>query len=291
MTLYDEYHIKIENLITNSLSISPNNKMNVLRFDNLPKHGGYMQYYFTKNINNIHFDELEKRSNIILDFEKINESYNISTENKTVDIIKLHNDGQQLISEIIPKVYQLIKDNPNIYQAKLVELSGFTKDTLKDNNRTMVTIFDIMIHQGMITKYKESKNTYFNCLKEKEYKTFDYVEYKNAKSKYEAEFADYLKKQKMPFKQQVTLQGCKYKKLLPFDFVVNVNGTELYIEIDGRQHYEFTPYFHKTIEDFNLQQIRDKIKDNFAKEKDLNFLRIRYDQDMINVFEEKCKEL
>lgn len=110
-------------------------------------------------------------------------------------------------------------------------------------------------------------------------------------SRLEAEFAGILQQLDLDFEQQVKFKECHYKKSLPFDFMVKFNnGSSLLVEVDGKQHYEHIPYFHKTVEDFKLQQKRDSIKDQFVVDYEMDFLRIRYD-DMRVVFENKLKEL
>ncbi len=72
MTIHDKYYDKIEELIAKSLSISPNNKTNVLKFDNLKKHSNYIQYYAAKNMDFVDMDEIESRkSNLLIDKDNI----------------------------------------------------------------------------------------------------------------------------------------------------------------------------------------------------------------------------
>lgn len=302
MTLFDKYYSKQEKLIENSLSICPNNKKNVIRFDNLKKRSGYMQFFIAKNIDEIHFDDLERRSSLYLLEENPTKDYydNISTVDKNKNIKKLHDKGQILLSEIISDTYSLVRQNRDKYQSQLVELAGYTKENLNDNNFAFVTIFDIMQNQGMINKvdkyghYKIGRggNTYLRCIEEKPYIPFSFIETGRSGSKLEAELADYLRKENIDFEQQVTFKGCCYRRPLPFDFNVKFsNGDELLIEIDGRQHYEYIKYFHPTIADFKLQQKRDRIKDKYAAEHDVEFLRIRYDENIVKKFNNKIIEM
>ncbi len=127
----------------------------------------------------------------------------------------------------------------------------------------MVTIFDIMNDQKIIKKYKLNNHTFFTCLENKEYIQVPYIDSKKSMSKNESLFAEYLKKKCYSFRQQVKVPGCKYINDLPFDFLVIIDDIEIYVEIDGKQHYVWIPYFHKLEEDFQLQQKRDRIKDKF----------------------------
>lgn len=286
MSIYDKYNSRLEDLIGTSLAINPNTKKRVICLDNLQSQTGYMQYYVAKNMDGIHFDHhqsslLEKnKSNLHLtENTNIVEYYNsMDNDKKNKQLIKLHNDGQELIGEIVHDAYKLVKENPNLYQAQLAELSGFSKKILDDNNRTFVTIFDIMREQNMLKKVKVGSKSYYKCIGYKPYKPSAY-KLSRGYSKLEAKFCDLIKSLGINFQQQVIFADCKYKKCLPFDFLLIFdNGDELLVEIDGRQHYEHIPYFHPTIKDFELQQKRDKIKNKFAREYDINFLRIRYDE-------------
>jgi hypothetical protein len=52
--------------------------------------------------------------------------------------------------------------------------------------------------------------------------------------------------------------------------------TGVIFEYDGRQHFEFIPYFHKTEEKFNSQIFRDKEKNLFCKNNNIKLVRIPY---------------
>lgn len=67
---------------------------------------------------------------------------------------------------------------------------------------------------------------------------------------------------------------CKNIRSLPFDFYLPDDN--LLIEFDGRQHFEPLEIFGG-VERFQQQQINDEIKTNFALEKQIPLLRIRYD--------------
>lgn len=60
--------------------------------------------------------------------------------------------------------------------------------------------------------------------------------------------------------EEIELPGTKLdmKKNLYADFYIP--GMKLIIEIHGRQHYEFTPFFHKNIYDFYNSKKRDRRK-------------------------------
>jgi very-short-patch-repair endonuclease len=69
----------------------------------------------------------------------------------------------------------------------------------------------------------------------------------------------------------------------------------LAIEVDGKQHYQYTPYFHRNgPEDFEKQKERDKKKNKLCKESGITLLRYRVDQldvdDIIVDIEEHMEE-
>lgn len=91
-------------------------------------------------------------------------------------------------------------------------------------------------------------------------------------SKGEMEITKFLKKYNIKFISQYKFEDCKYKYLLSFDFYLPEYN--ICIEYDGIQHYEFNSHFHKNINNFKEQQLRDKIKDNYCFVKKIKLLRI-----------------
>lgn len=83
----------------------------------------------------------------------------------------------------------------------------------------------------------------------------------------------YLKENNIEFKQEYKFNDCRYKLPLPFDFYIpNYN---LCIEYDGEQHYKANDFFGGE-KSFKDTQIRDKIKNNYCKDNNINLLRIPY---------------
>jgi len=89
-------------------------------------------------------------------------------------------------------------------------------------------------------------------------------------SKGEKQIADYLNKQNIKYVNEKTFKGLKYKGSLRYDFYLPDYNT--LIEFDGIQHFKQIPFF----EDLKTLQIKDGIKTNFAKEKDIKLYRIKY---------------
>lgn len=89
----------------------------------------------------------------------------------------------------------------------------------------------------------------------------------------------YLEDNKIPFVTQYNTLKCvnpKTNNILPYDF--EISNKKIIIEVQGKQHIEFTPHFHKTINDFYYQQYKDKIKKDFALKNGYTFLEIFYNQ-------------
>lgn len=94
-------------------------------------------------------------------------------------------------------------------------------------------------------------------------------------SKGEREIAYLLDKNNINYKRQHTFEGCKNKKLLPFDFFIPL--LNICIEYDGRQHFEAIDVFGGE-EALRYIQHNDEIKTDYCKENNIKLIRIRYDE-------------
>lgn len=64
----------------------------------------------------------------------------------------------------------------------------------------------------------------------------------------------------------------------------------LFIEIDGGQHIRYIPgKFHRSMEDFDRQLMRDSLKEQFARKNNFKLIRIFEDDMPLTV--EKCRTL
>jgi hypothetical protein len=75
------------------------------------------------------------------------------------------------------------------------------------------------------------------------------------------------------------------------DFFVKHNNKQYFIEYDGKQHFEFLPFFHKEDEGFFKQQRRDKVLNDFCDlhSDKITLLRFKYDsmkEDIIKILNE-----
>lgn len=86
------------------------------------------------------------------------------------------------------------------------------------------------------------------------------------------------------FIQQKTFEGCIHIKALQFDFYLP--DYNLCIEYDGKQHYKPVKFFGG-YEGFRDTVIKDVIKNEYCEVNNINLLRIRYDQDIVEVLENK----
>lgn len=83
------------------------------------------------------------------------------------------------------------------------------------------------------------------------------------------------------YKEQETYKGLFFKskknELISDGTVYDKSGNLLFvIEYDGIQHYEYRPFFHKTEDDFEEQKVKDYLKDEYCKNKNIYLLRVPY---------------
>lgn len=98
------------------------------------------------------------------------------------------------------------------------------------------------------------------------------------RSSWERIIKNYLQENCIPFREQVRFDDCKYKYKLSFDFgVYDSNGGLLFlIEYDGQQHTGAIDFFGGS-EAYKETKIRDNIKTQYCKDKNIKLLRIRHD--------------
>lgn len=93
-------------------------------------------------------------------------------------------------------------------------------------------------------------------------------------SKGEKEIMDWLSKNNIEYKHNNLIQ-IDNLNVRP-DFIIN----NIYIEYNGKQHYEFSKLFHKTELGFLKQQYRDQKLREYCKENNIKLVEIRYDQNV-----------
>lgn len=90
-------------------------------------------------------------------------------------------------------------------------------------------------------------------------------------SSYERKTAQALVRLKMKYQTQYYLSLCK---CCPYDFYVPKWHT--LIEVQGEQHFKFTPAFHDSQQDFQRRLSIDKYKISCAQRSGFNLIHINY---------------
>jgi len=76
------------------------------------------------------------------------------------------------------------------------------------------------------------------------------------------------------FISQKEFDECFHKGKLKFDFYIpSLNAC---VEYDGIQHFEIVDHYHKSQDDFEEQQLRDKIKTDYCLNNNIKLIRIPY---------------
>ena len=83
-----------------------------------------------------------------------------------------------------------------------------------------------------------------------------------------------LKNNDIIYEAHYNFKDCSYKRVLPFDFYIPERN--ICIEYDGKQHYKFIKYYHKTYDKFEEQQLKDNIKTKYCEENNIQLIRIPY---------------
>lgn len=95
----------------------------------------------------------------------------------------------------------------------------------------------------------------------------------------ELKVEEYLKNNGIEYKTQYSVkleQQMFSRNNLKIDFYLPKHNK--FIEFNGIQHYEFTPAFHKTKEEFTKQVERDKRLKEYCKENKIKLIVIKYNQ-------------
>jgi hypothetical protein len=102
---------------------------------------------------------------------------------------------------------------------------------------------------------------------------------KKGPSKFENKVAKCLDEYGVSYEREKTFPGLVGERLglLRYDFYIEEIGC--LIEVHGKQHYEMTPYFHKSMADFRRQRERDISKEQFAIDNELQLVIISYEHE------------
>lgn len=96
-------------------------------------------------------------------------------------------------------------------------------------------------------------------------------------SRGENQIERFLKEYNIQYLTQHKFPDCKDKSLLIFDFYLP--SKKIIIEFDGKQHFESVEFFGGEAA-FKQLKRRDEIKTSYCKEKNINLIRIRYDENV-----------
>ena len=92
----------------------------------------------------------------------------------------------------------------------------------------------------------------------------------------------FFDKHSIEYEMQKTFPGCRYKRVLPFDFYLP--QSIICIEYQGLQHYEEDEHFGGK-KRFEYRQRMDDIKREYCKKNGIRLIEIRYDEDVEEVLE------
>ena len=105
-------------------------------------------------------------------------------------------------------------------------------------------------------------------------------------SKGEKQIRLYLVKYDINFIQQYRFINCVNKRMLPFDFYLP--DLNVCIEYNGIQHYKPVTYYGGD-DKFKQQIINDNIKYSYCNDNEIEFLVIKYDEDIVKSLTKKIK--
>ena len=88
-----------------------------------------------------------------------------------------------------------------------------------------------------------------------------------------------LEKNNIKFDVQKTFDDCKYIRKLKFDFYIH--DYNICIEYDGKHHFIPINNFGG-IKEFSLIKEKDEIKNKYCRDNNINLIRIKYDEDIMN---------
>lgn len=97
------------------------------------------------------------------------------------------------------------------------------------------------------------------------------------KSSGEVAVEEFLKSIGVDYRLQYDTLKCvnpKTKKIMPYDF--ELHNHKVIIEVQGEQHFNYEPYFHGSVENYEYQVWRDKYKRDYAEQQGYAVVYINY---------------
>jgi very-short-patch-repair endonuclease len=106
---------------------------------------------------------------------------------------------------------------------------------------------------------------------------YKYARKKAKRSKGEIMVVDWLTNNNIKFEQEYLIKFPFIVRKKPFIFIdFYLPEHNMFIEYNGKQHYEYVPYFHKNENDFERQKFRDFIVRDYCEKKGIKLLEIPY---------------
>jgi hypothetical protein len=97
------------------------------------------------------------------------------------------------------------------------------------------------------------------------------------RSKGEILIKNWLKEHNIIYKSEYLVKFPFVVKKKPFVFIdFYLPEHNVFIEYNGKQHYEYVPYFHKSKEDFEKQRFRDNVVRDYCSQKEIILIEIPY---------------
>lgn len=106
---------------------------------------------------------------------------------------------------------------------------------------------------------------------------YKYARKKAKRSKGEVMVTDWLTNNNIKFEQEYLIKFPFIVRKKPFIFIdFYLPEHNMFIEYNGKQHYEYVPYFHKSENDFERQKFRDFIVRDYCEKNGIKLLEIPY---------------
>ena len=98
----------------------------------------------------------------------------------------------------------------------------------------------------------------------------------------------YLNDNNINYKPQHRFSDCRDKNPLPFDFYLPEYNT--CIEFNGKQHYTYLKFFHKSKYYYKKQVKRDNIKKEYCANNNINLIVVKENENIEKVLTEKLNK-
>lgn len=223
--------------------------------------------YKTKDI----FGFLKENPEVQKDFVELKEASLLRRQIKMVQTSESYKKEkyEKWISDIPQYITDFMEQKPNY---KLITISG---SRVNPNIHYMC----ISCNREQCQKYRDiANNKGHNC--------------PSSKSSGEVIVENFLSENGIAFKTQRDTLKCINpitKMRLPYD--IELIAHNVIIEVHGDQHFNFSEWFHGTIENFEYQKRKDDYKKRFAEHKGYTILYLDYDSIKTGEYKLKIRDL